>query len=96
MERKMGTLSGPCGRLESVNLTDTPDADEMYPMPRPWTKVCFVADEGAGRDKMPTSTTESGRDRPGEGCRERQTACWSLKPDDCLLKAEYRRYTITD
>src|SRR5262245_26949530 len=30
-----------------VNLTRTPDVDELYPKPSPdGTKICFVADEG--------------------------------------------------
>src|SRR5215469_1297156 len=32
-----------------VNLTRTPDVDELYPKPSPdGTRICFVADEGKG------------------------------------------------
>src|SRR5438270_13431919 len=32
-----------------VNLTRTPDVDELYPKPSPdGSKICFVADEGKG------------------------------------------------
>src|SRR5262249_4784264 len=35
-----------------VNLTRTPDIDELYPKPSPdGTKICFVADEGKGAAK---------------------------------------------
>src|SRR5436305_15311403 len=34
---------------DPVNLTRTPDVDELYPKPSPdGSKVCFVADEGEG------------------------------------------------
>ena len=36
-----------------VNLTNTPDLDEMYPHVSPdATKICFVVDEGTGRRKI--------------------------------------------
>src|SRR3990167_201912 len=36
-----------------VNLTNTPDLDEMYPHVSPdATKISFVVDEGTGRDKI--------------------------------------------
>src|ERR1700686_746027 len=35
-----------------VNLTRTPDIDEVYPKPSPdGTKICFAADEGKGPAK---------------------------------------------
>ena len=37
----------------AVNLTRTPDVDELYPKPSPdGTKICFVADTGKGDDKV--------------------------------------------
>src|SRR5436309_15605842 len=37
----------------SVNLTRTPDIDEVYPKPSPdGSKICFVADEGKGAAKV--------------------------------------------
>lgn len=82
-----------------VNLTNTPDADEMYPHASPdGTKVCFVADEGTGRDKMRNVyyMNLDGTDRVKVAENARQP-CWC--PDSrtiAYLKAEYRRYTITD
>ena len=36
-----------------INLTNTPDLDEMYPHVSPdGTKICFVIDEGSGRRKV--------------------------------------------
>jgi hypothetical protein len=36
-----------------VNLTNTPDVDEMYPHVSPdGTKICFVVDEGFGRSRV--------------------------------------------
>src|SRR4051812_21919638 len=36
-----------------VNLTNTKDVDELYPKPSPdGTKICFVADEGAGDTRI--------------------------------------------
>ena len=41
-----------------VNLTKTPDIDELYPKPSPdGTKICFVADEGKGAPGCATFTT---------------------------------------
>src|SRR5947199_6746936 len=38
---------------DPVNLTKTKDVDELYPKPSPdGTKICFVADEGKGEDKV--------------------------------------------
>src|SRR5437660_1647475 len=37
----------------AINLTRTPDVDELYPKPSPdGTKICFIADEGKGADKI--------------------------------------------
>lgn len=82
-----------------VNLTQTPDVNEMYPHASPdGTKVCFVADEGTGRDKIRNvyymNLDGTGRVKVAENARQ---ACWS--PDSrtiAYLKAEYRRYTIQD
>lgn len=38
---------------EPVNLTDTPDAHELYPQVSPdGTRICFVVDHGEGRDTI--------------------------------------------
>src|SRR6266508_1024021 len=37
----------------SINLTHTPDVDELYPKPAPdGSKICFVADEGKSDSKI--------------------------------------------
>ncbi len=82
-----------------VNLTKTPDIDEMYPHASPdGTKICFVADEGTGRDKIRNvyymNLDGTGRVKVAENARQ---ACWS--PDSktiAYLNGEYRRYTIQD
>lgn len=82
-----------------VNLTRTPDVDEMYPHASPdGTKVCFVADEGTGPDRIRNvyymNLDGTGRVKVAENARQ---PCWS--PDSqtiAYLKAEYRRYTIQD
>src|SRR6516225_3747079 len=36
-----------------VNLTNTPDVDEVYPKPSPdGTRICFCADEGKGPSRV--------------------------------------------
>ena len=38
---------------DPVNLTKTPDVDEIYPKPSlDGTKICFVADEGKGASRI--------------------------------------------
>src|SRR5512146_3191148 len=38
---------------DPVNLTNTPDVDEMYPHVTPdGTKICYVVDEGQGRSRV--------------------------------------------
>src|SRR5437899_11692010 len=38
---------------DPVNLTHTPDIDELYPKPSPdGSKICFIADEGKGDAKV--------------------------------------------
>ena len=39
--------------FDVVNLTQSPDANELYPHVSPdGTKICFVSDEGTGADKV--------------------------------------------
>ena len=83
----------------STNLTRTKDTDEMYPHASPdGTKVCFVADEGTGRNKVRNvyymNTDGTGRVKVADNARQ---PCWS--PDGktiAYLKGEFARYTITD
>lgn len=82
-----------------VNLTRTPDVDEMYPHVSPdGTRICFVADEGTGNKKVRNiyymNIDGSGRVKVADNARQ---PCWS--PDGktiAYLKAEFERYTIKD
>src|SRR5205807_10519382 len=63
----------------AVNLTRTPDVDELYPKPSPdGTRICFVADEGKGDGKIRNihymNSDGSGRTRIATNGRE---PCWS-------------------
>ena len=80
----------------AINLTQTPDVDEMYPHASPdGTKVCFVADEGTGRNKVRNvyymNIDGTGRVKVANNARQ---PCWS--PDGKMIayvKGEYKRYT---
>ena len=82
-----------------VNLTRTPDADEMYPHASPdGTRICFVADEGTSNKKVRNiyyiNIDGSGRVKVADNARQ---PCWG--PDGktiAYLKAEFERYTIKD
>ncbi len=82
-----------------VNLTNTPDVDEMYPHASPdGTKICFVADEGAGNRRVRNvyymNIDASGRVKVADNARQ---PCWG--PDGktiAYLKGEFARYTIKD
>jgi Tol biopolymer transport system component len=82
-----------------VNLTRTSTIDEMYPHASPdGTKICFVADEGTGEDKVRNvyymKIDGTGRVKVADNARQ---PCWS--PDGksiAYLKAEFDRYTIKD
>jgi len=82
-----------------VNLTRTPDVDELYPHASPdGTKVCFVTDEGVGRKKVRNvyyiNIDGTGRVKVADNARQ---PCWG--PDSktiAYLKGEFTRYTIKD
>jgi Tol biopolymer transport system component len=82
-----------------VNLTNTPNVDELYPHASPdGTKICFVADEGTGSRKARNvyymNIDGTGRVKVADNARQ---PCWG--PDGktiAYLKGEYTRYTITD
>ena len=62
-----------------VNLTRTPDVQELYPKPSPdGSKICFVADEGQGDAKVRNlyymNSDGTGRTKVAENAREQ---CWS-------------------
>jgi len=82
-----------------VNLTNTPDASEMYPHACPkGRRVCFVADEGDGDAKVRNvyymNLDGSGRVKVADNARQ---PCWG--PDGrtiAFLKGEFDKYTIKD
>ncbi len=82
-----------------INLTKTADVDEMYPHASPdGKKICFVADEGTGREKVRNvyfmNVDGTGRTKVADNARQ---PCWG--PDSktiAYLKAEFERYTIRD
>ncbi len=83
----------------AVNLTNTPDVDEMYPHASPdGTKICFVADELVKNKKVRNvyymNINGTGRVKVANNARQ---PCWS--PDGktiAYLKGEFNRYTIAD
>jgi len=82
-----------------VNLTRTPDLDEMYPHASPdGTKISFVVDEGRGRNKIRSvyymNIDGTGRVKVATNARQ---ACWS--PDSkkiAYLLGEYNRYSTRE
>jgi TolB protein len=84
---------------DSVNLTRTPDVDELYPRPSPdGSKICFVADEGKGKDKIRNiyyiNSNGTGRTKVAENGRE---PCWS--PDGnsvAYMAGEFKHFTFSD
>jgi len=82
-----------------INLTNTPELDEMYPHASPdGSRICFVIDEGRGRRKvrsvyyMNIDGTE--RVKVAENARQ---PCWS--PDGksiAYVKGEYDRYSTRE
>ena len=84
---------------DQVNLTRTPDLDEMYPHASPdGTKISFVVDEGSGRDKVRSvyymNIDGTGRVKVATNARQ---PCWS--PDGksiAYLRGEYDRYSTRE
>jgi len=82
-----------------VNLTRTPNVDEMYPHVSPdGRKICFAADELAANKKIRNvyymNIDGTGRVKVANNARQ---PCWS--PDSrriAYLKGEFDRYTTTD
>ena len=83
-----------------VNLTNTPDIDEMYAHVSPdGTKICFVVDEGTTRRNKVRSVYYMNIDGTGrvEVARNARQPCWS--PDSkkiAFLKGEYDRYNQSE
>ncbi len=82
-----------------VNLTNTPNLDEMYPHVSPdGTKICFVTDEGRGRDKVRhvyyMDVDGSNRVHVATNARE---PCWCFDSKSiAYLKGEYERYSTRE
>jgi Tol biopolymer transport system component len=82
-----------------VNLTNTPNLDEMYAHVSPdGRKISFVVDEGTGRRKVRSvyymNIDGSGRVKVAKNARQ---PCWS--PDSkkiAYLKGEYERYSTRE
>jgi len=80
----------------AINLTQTPDVDEMYPHASPdGTKICFVIDEKEAKGKVRNiyymNIDGTGRVKVADHARE---PCWS--PDSktiAYMQDEYERYT---
>jgi len=81
-----------------VNLTHTAKVDEMYPHASPdGRRISFVADEGAGRERVRSVHVMSadGRERKLVARNARQP-CWG--PDSRRLlyaRSEYERFTLS-
>ncbi len=84
---------------DPMNLTRTPDIDELYPKASPdGSRIAFVADEGAGKAKVRNlyvmHRDGSGRTRVCDNARE---PCWSADGAAlAFLKAELPEFTYTD
>ena len=82
-----------------INLTRTPNVDELYPHASPdGTKLCFVADEGKGESKVRNvyymNMDGTGRTKVAENARQ---SCWS--PDGtaiAYLKGEFDKFSYLD
>lgn len=84
---------------QAVNLTRTPDKDELYPHASPdGSKVCFVCDEGKGKQKTRSVYYMSldGRGRTLVARNARQ-ACWGADGGAiAYLKGEIEQFCYKD
>lgn len=82
-----------------VNLTKTPEVDELYPHASPdGTKICFVVDEQVQNRKIRNiyymNIDGTGRRKVADNARQ---ACWSADSKTiAYLKGEFERYTTKD
>ncbi|HUT47688.1 MAG TPA: hypothetical protein VMX36_15505 [Sedimentisphaerales bacterium] len=82
-----------------VNLTRSPDVDEMYPHASPdGGKICFVADEMVNGEKVRNvyymNIDGTGRTKVADNARQ---GCWSPNGKTiAYLKGEFERYTTKD
>jgi Tol biopolymer transport system component len=83
----------------SVNLTKTPEVDELYPKVSPdGTRICFCADEGKGEEKVRNlyvmDSDGSKRMKIADNSRE---PCWSADGTKiAFLRGEYDKFTYSD
>ena len=83
----------------AVNLTKTPDVDELYPKGSPdGSKICFVADEGTGakrqRNLYYIRADGSGRTKVADNARE---PCWNGDSTEiAYLPGELDQFTYSD
>ncbi|MCP4707987.1 MAG: hypothetical protein GY869_05135 [Planctomycetes bacterium] len=83
---------------DPVNLTNTADVNEFYPHASPeWSKICFVADVGTGRNKSRNvyymNIDGTGRTKVVDNARQ---PCWSSDGKAiAYLKGEYSRYNVS-
>lgn len=84
---------------DPTNLTNTPDAHELYPHASPdGAMVCFVCDEGAGAKKVRNvyvmNMDGTGRKLVARNARE---PCWKADSSAiAYLKGEVEQFTYTD
>jgi TolB protein len=82
-----------------VNLTKTVDVDELYPKVSPdGTKICFVADEGKGDEKVRNlyvmEIDGTKRTKIADNSRE---PCWNHDGTKiAFLRAEFDKFTYSD
>ncbi len=82
-----------------VNLTNTPDVDELYPKVSPdGTKIVFVCDEGKGDEKVRNlyvmEADGTKRMKIADNSRE---PCWSADGTKiAFLRGEYDKFTYSD
>lgn len=82
-----------------VNLTKTPDVDEVYPKVSPdGTKIVFCADEGKGEEKVRNlyvmDLDGSKRMKIADNSRE---PCWNAEGTKiAFLRGEYDKFTYSD
>jgi len=84
---------------DPVNLTNTPDVDEMYPHVSPdGTKISFIVDKGKGRSRVRhvyyMDIDGSNRVHVAEHARQ---PCWCFDSKSlAYLKGEYTRYSTRE